>query len=203
MKTTAPLLIMAMAGVAGCSFDRPPAPAAPPPPATAAAPAPARTALPTVRPTRRRTPPAVDAGSSGTSAPPGAEAAESGPAPVADPPEDARHQLAALPAALPAAADPVGTTPAPAVTPARLVGLDPTETTRLLGRPAETVEAPPALRWSWRAGGCTLRLFFFMDLKTRDFRALSYQTSGYDDANDADLRCLADVVAKADTDARR
>jgi hypothetical protein len=86
---------------------------------------------------------------------------------------------------------------------ARLVGLDPIETTRLLGRPVETAEAPPALRWSWRAERCTLQLFFFMDLRTRDFRALSFQTSGYDDANDADLRCLADVVAQAGSDERR
>ena len=201
MKTTAPLLIMAIASVAGCSFDRAPAPSAPPPPpVTAAAPAPARSAPPTVRPTRRRTPPpAADTGSSGTSAPGVEAAAAPEPAVVALPTEDAPRQLAALPTATQA----VGSTPAPAVTPARLVGLDPTETTRLLGRPAETVEAPPALQWNWRAGRCTLRLFFFMDLKTRDFRALSYQTSGYDDANDADLRCLADVVAQADTDARR
>jgi len=205
MKTTGILLTVALIGLAGCSSERPIASIVPEPAVVTAAPiAPSVTAQ-VVRPTRKRslptTPvaPATDALSDTDEA--AITTAAASPMPdLAVPSEQAvgpSVPVADAPSSFPSPDAPA------TVTPARLVGLDPIETTRLLGRPVETAEAPPALRWSWRAERCTLQLFFFMDLKTRDFRALSFPTSGYDDANDADLRCLADVVAQAGSDERR
>ncbi|HZH25871.1 MAG TPA: hypothetical protein VEY95_01700 [Azospirillaceae bacterium] len=78
-----------------------------------------------------------------------------------------------------------------------LVGLDPEATAKLLGRPTDTAEDPPALRWRYVGRGCVLTVYFFMDVASRDFRALSYKMSGQDDAHDAPPpRCFADLVAQ-------
>lgn len=81
--------------------------------------------------------------------------------------------------------------------PVAVVGLGRGDTARLLGYPAEAAEEPPAVRWTYRGRGCELTVYFFMDVATRDFRALSYQTSGSADAHDADAACFADLVAQA------
>ena len=77
-----------------------------------------------------------------------------------------------------------------------IVGLDPEATAKLLGRPTDTAEDPPALRWRYVGRDCVLTVYFFMDVASRDFRALSYKMSGQDDAHDAPPRCFADLVAQ-------
>lgn len=83
--------------------------------------------------------------------------------------------------------------------PDTLVGLDQSQTRRLLGAPAatEVEREAPAKVWRYARGGCTLKVFFFMDMTSQDFRALTYDmTSSHNVPND-DQRCFAHLVAQA------
>lgn len=86
--------------------------------------------------------------------------------------------------------------------PDTLVGLDQFQTKRLLGNPSATEDDAPARVWRYAGGGCTLRVFFFKDMISEDFRALSYDlTSSHNVPND-DQRCFAHLVAQAWDDGR-
>lgn len=106
---------------------------------------------------------------------------------------------AAPPSALP---DQVASLPTERLEPEALVGLDQTQTTRLLGAPAATEEEAPARVWRYARGGCTLKVFFFMDMTSQDFRALSYDMTSSHNVPDDDQRCFAHLVAQAWDDRR-
>lgn len=106
---------------------------------------------------------------------------------------------AAVPTALP---DQVASMPPERLEPEALVGLDQTQTTRLLGAPAATEEEAPAKVWRYARGGCTLKVFFFMDMTSQDFRALSYDMTSSHNVPDDDQRCFAHLVAQAWDDRR-
>ncbi|MGQ9367456.1 hypothetical protein ACUQ99_14000 [Azospirillum sp. A39] len=89
-----------------------------------------------------------------------------------------------------------------AIAPDTLVGLDQGQTRRLLGSPTATEEDAPAQVWRYADGACTLRVFFFMDMTSQDFRALSYDMKSSDNVRDADDRCFARLLAQAWDDAR-
>ncbi|WP_245986970.1 hypothetical protein [Azospirillum thermophilum] len=94
--------------------------------------------------------------------------------------------------------DVVPASPPPKLDPNTLVGLDQSQTRRLLGIPASTEEAPPAKVWRYTKGDCTLKVFFFMDMtSTQDFRALSYDMKSSQNVPDHDNRCFAQLVAQA------
>ena len=61
-----------------------------------------------------------------------------------------------------------------------LVGLSEAEVARLLGTADSLREEPPATIWGYRAGTCALDLFFYMDVESRNFRALAYDVSTTD-----------------------
>ena len=104
-----------------------------------------------------------------------------GPLPIPRPkPEPPSDQIAAIPSDL-----------------ASVVGYDRAEVRDLLGEPIWVEEIPPALSWQYASEECVLRVFFFMEVTTRNFRVLSYDVTSNDDANDVDQRCLSDLVAQA------
>lgn len=111
---------------------------------------------------------------------------------------------APTPAAIPPSAlpDQVASLPTERLEPEALVGLDQTQTTRLLGAPAATEEEAPARVWRYARGGCTLKVFFFMDMTSQDFRALSYDMTSSHNVPDDDQRCFAHLVAQAWDDRR-
>lgn len=86
--------------------------------------------------------------------------------------------------------------------PAKLVGLDEEQTQRLLGSPTRTGEEPPARYWQYANERCVLRVLFFMDVTTQDFRALSYDLKSSDDDPNVRKQCFAQLLAQADPDAR-
>jgi hypothetical protein len=55
-----------------------------------------------------------------------------------------------------------------------LVGLTETELSDVLGKPEAVSERPPAKIWSYRVDSCALDVFFYLDLDTESFRALTY-----------------------------
>ncbi|HEY0838210.1 MAG TPA: hypothetical protein VGE72_30160 [Azospirillum sp.] len=83
------------------------------------------------------------------------------------------------------------------IDPEALVGLDQGQTRRLLGVPVSTEEQAPAKVWRYVDGVCTLKVFFFMDMTTQDFRALSYDMKSSENVPDVDQRCFAHLLAQA------
>jgi len=81
--------------------------------------------------------------------------------------------------------------------PKHLVGLTERETLRLLGEPTRTEEKPPAKTWAYTNDRCVLRVFFFMETTTRDFRTLSYELISRDEQPHVAQQCFAELVAQA------
>lgn len=81
--------------------------------------------------------------------------------------------------------------------PDALMGLDERQTKRLLGVPVTMEDQSPARVWSYANGACTLKVFFFMDLSSQDFRALSYDVKSSEHVPDVDQRCFAQLLAQA------
>jgi len=81
--------------------------------------------------------------------------------------------------------------------PDALMGLDQRQTRHLLGVPAAMEEQAPAKVWRYANGVCTLKVFFYMDLGSQDFRALSYDVKSSEHVPDVDQRCFAQLLAQA------
>ena len=80
--------------------------------------------------------------------------------------------------------------------PAELICLEPTQTVAVLGEPSLRLQDPPAQVWQYNATECTLRLHFYRDIITQQFRALSYEIENTDTENvDAERRCLNDIIS--------
>lgn len=84
------------------------------------------------------------------------------------------------------------------IDPGRLVGLTELETLRLLGAPLRKADIPPAKYWQYASRRCVLRVFFFMEMDSRDFRTLSYELKSVNNDPAVDQQCLADFVAQAE-----
>lgn len=103
----------------------------------------------------------------------------------------------------------------PDLDPERLIGLSLVEAEALLGEPALQDEKPPAKVWTYNAQSCVLSIFFYADISTKDFRALTYEirndgeakqpeaaeTGGQaasqpkkKESNLADRQCLAELI---------
>jgi len=81
--------------------------------------------------------------------------------------------------------------------PKSLVGLGESSIAHMLGDPSWTEDVPPAKYWQYVTPSCVLRVFFFMDMTTQNFRALSYELTSSDDAPNVDERCFAQLLAQA------
>lgn len=116
------------------------------------------------------------------------------PVPESSPTEPA--QVAALP---PPADLPPPVDPASEVRPQRVVGLTENALAQWLGPPANTREESPARVWRYQGIECAFDVFFYLDLVSREFRALRYEVKG--SSND-DQRCLQPVFAGRGTPPR-
>ena len=107
------------------------------------------------------------------------------------------------PPAPPAAAQPPRPTPKPVelarTTPSakleRVFGLSLGETRALLGAPYLQKEMPPAKVLAYDGKICTLNVFFYLDLDSGRYRALSYEIKGGDGSEPAKQRCLSEIFA--------
>jgi hypothetical protein len=119
--------------------------------------------------------------------------------PAAPLPEPLPAPAEALPPALPPSLPLKGAAPGAPEHPGpkALVGLDEQATVRLLGEPSWTEDVPPAKYWQYATPSCVLRVFFFMEMTTQNFRALSYELTSSDDAPNVHERCFAQLLAQA------
>jgi hypothetical protein len=60
------------------------------------------------------------------------------------------------------------------IDPRALVGLDEEQIRSVLGNPGTVREQAPSRIWRYAAGSCSLDLFFYLDLGSSKFRALTY-----------------------------
>lgn len=78
----------------------------------------------------------------------------------------------------------------PSVDPKALIGKNQTEAEAVLGPPNVVQNAPPATIWQYRVNGCTLDLFFYMDIGSNSLKALAY------DARFAETTANEDAIAQ-------
>jgi hypothetical protein len=98
---------------------------------------------------------------------------------------------------------PIAAPPAkPSIEPQALVGLGEEEITRMLGEPREVRNDPPAMVWNYAINECRFDLFFYLDLKSQDFRALAYNFEPNTTSDGAKKVCLA-RIQEANRDRRR
>ena len=116
------------------------------------------------------------------------------PPPAPPPPQ----QPAPLPAEKPAQLATTTMTPVaappPGPDPKQLVGLDFDQTQHLLGVPARQEEKPPAKVWVYNGTNCDLTIFFYADINTREFRALTYEIKNHQATEGTDDQCLAQLM---------
>jgi hypothetical protein len=77
--------------------------------------------------------------------------------------------------------------------PGILVGLGPEQTEVMMGRPIEVRDEPPATVWTYKSGDCTLEVFFYPEVETREPRALAYAVAGKDQSDAAKQACFARI----------
>lgn len=78
--------------------------------------------------------------------------------------------------------------------PERLIGLSTFQTESMLGIPALQDERPPAKVWTYNAKACVLSIFFYPDINTRIFQALTYEFNAEVKTDAAKRRCLEELV---------
>jgi hypothetical protein len=86
----------------------------------------------------------------------------------------ADRQTAAIEAPARPGVKPVRPPSVPGVDPKTLIGKNQTEAQDVLGPPNVVRNAPPATIWQYSTDGCTLDVFFYMDLGSNSLRALAY-----------------------------
>jgi hypothetical protein len=62
----------------------------------------------------------------------------------------------------------------PGIDPKLLIGKNQAEADSMLGAPNAILTAPPATIWQYKVDGCTLDVFFYMDMGSNSLRALAY-----------------------------
>jgi hypothetical protein len=127
-------------------------------------------------------------------APSGATApAQTTAAPALPPPPPEPAPLPAQKPAQVATTAPIAAPP-PGPDPKQLVGLDFAQTQHLLGKPTKQDEKPPAKVWTYSGTECDLTIFFYADINTRQFRALTYEIKNHQATEGTDDQCLAHLM---------
>lgn len=100
-----------------------------------------------------------------------------GPGPAEHPHGEKPPAAAAVPAlpVRPPAGRPPAEQPADLIDPTKLVGLTQDQTRDLIGSPTTVRDEPPAVVWSYGSDGCGLDVFFYLDLASKTFKALTYE----------------------------
>jgi hypothetical protein len=126
------------------------------------------------------------------------------PAPAPEPPPP---PVVAPPPA-PAAAAPVPRLP-PSPPPPRpqfdlqsLIGMGEQDIASVLGEPRQVRNDPPAMVWDYQANGCAMSLFFYLDLKSQDFRTLAYNFESGGATDSAKQLCV-NRIQESHRDRRR
>jgi hypothetical protein len=116
------------------------------------------------------------------------------PPPAPPPPQQPAPLPAEKPAQLATTTMAPVAAPPPGPDPKQLVGLDFDQTQHLLGAPAKQEEKPPAKVWVYNGTNCDLTIFFYADINTREFRALTYEIKNHQATEGTDDQCLAQLM---------
>lgn len=79
---------------------------------------------------------------------------------------------------------------ADAWTPEKLVGMTQAETERQLGPPSLEEESAPAKIWLYAADTCTVKVYFFPEMKSLVYKVLRYEVVGDEKSGE---RCFAEI----------
>jgi hypothetical protein len=127
-------------------------------------------------------------------APPPGEPIVEAPAPPEPPaPPPAPPAAVPLPEQKPQTTGIAAPAPASGEDPKQLVGLSFDQTRALLGLPTRQEEKPPAKVWTYSGTDCELTIFFYADINTQEFRALTYEVRGNGETGGSDDQCLAQL----------
>ena len=77
---------------------------------------------------------------------------------------------------------------------AHLVGLSQSDATKLFGQPAERRNLPPSEIWTYHSTICDVKLFFYPEVGTRTFRALTYQIDNRGVSDAIHNACLSNLT---------
>lgn len=83
-----------------------------------------------------------------------------------------------------------------------LIGLGEQDITAVLGEPRQVRNDPPAMVWDYQAAGCAMSLFFYLDLKSQDFRTLAYNFESGGATDSAKQACV-NRIQESNRDRRR
>lgn len=78
-----------------------------------------------------------------------------------------------------------------------VVGGSEAEVTRILGEPTAVRNEPPAMVWHYAASRCKLDVFFYFDIRNKDFRALSYKFYPDPLSLEREQACLSSIRSSA------
>lgn len=128
--------------------------------------------------------------------PPVAAEAPPPPAPTPPPPHYLAPRVAPLPQRPPQALRDDGTgapstAEAAPLDLASLIGMDQKRAIGLFGQPASRQTTGASETWHYQDGSCGLDLTFFLDVKSRVYRTLSYGVTSDDTTDAGQRRCLA------------
>tara|TARA_Y100001936_G_scaffold253253_1_gene316830 strand:- start:30036 stop:30533 length:498 start_codon:yes stop_codon:yes gene_type:complete len=79
--------------------------------------------------------------------------------------------------------------------PKKLVGLTQAQVRNMIGAPVTIVDSPPSTVWSYRSTNCALDVFFFLDVGSKTFRALTFDLKGPAKKSAASQLCLGKLRA--------
>lgn len=113
--------------------------------------------------------------------PPAPQAAPSQPAAATEQPDVAYAPPARAPAKPPAVVK--------NLEPAKLMGMTYNDAEAAAGKPAEMRDEPPATVWRYRTEDCLVDVFFYMDLATKQFRAVTYNVTPAKKTAEAQRAC--------------
>jgi hypothetical protein len=108
---------------------------------------------------------------------------EPAPAPATDaPPPPQARPVPRLPPAPPP--------PRPQFDLQSLIGMGEHDIITVLGEPNQVRNDPPAMVWDYQTNGCAMSLFFYLDLKSQDFRTLAYNFEAGGESDGAKQVCV-------------
>lgn len=81
------------------------------------------------------------------------------------------------------------------IKPKTLVGMTRDQVKSLIGQPVKVADRPPATVWSYRTTGCALEVFFYLDVASKKFRALTYELKGDKGVEISPNLCLGQIRA--------
>jgi len=121
------------------------------------------------------------------------------------PPEPAPAPVVAAPPPPPAAPPrlpPGPPPPRPQFDLQSLIGRGEQDIAAVLGEPRQVRNDPPAMVWDYQANGCAMSLFFYLDLKSQDFRTLAYNFESGGATDGAKQLCV-NRIQESNRDRRR